>query len=1484
MRFCVLLLSLCLLSDHAQATVRVFMAKEGQQVCSATTGNTVVRMSPGSQQVVHIWLQDLSGGQDLNTYQVVIDWFGTQQFNGTGLINYVDDGVSGGNSATVDVSRPDYAFFGEITDPVVGESVGVQFGATATLPAPTDGMSVYGVNYLGEFTLQTSPDACGRHEFTFLNPDTGGASGTVLHAPGQVPFVVTEYQALTVDLDPVNDRCNSATDIEGVGAIQLDDRCATPHGPPGCSGGANDVWFTYTATCNGEFVAELSSVTGSIAVYESSCPGFNDTHLACATTATAVPDVTIGDVLFLQVSGVGDLATLSYGCISSCTPGGSLGQIAQECCDNGNCGQCVTVGCDDRGECTFDPTLGQPCQHDSPCIVNELCGAEINACIGTDIHPDCTAVTRLFMAVDGHQAAAALTGNTAIYMPPGSQQVVHIWLEDRGSGQELNAFQAIIRWFGDPQVGASGQVNYVDDGIPGGNSGFIDEFRPDYILSGLGSPTFFNETVSQNGFGPLGSIAGFGGVQLDGFKYVGEFTLESSLGACGQHEFDFVPSGQAPAGGVSFVVPGGLGQYIIDEIQALTVNVGPPNDDCEEAKEIEGVGSIQVDDGCASADGVPGCSGGDPDVWFRYTADCDGFFSAGLASSSGAIALYDVPCMPDYSSQIDCGSTVNAIVQSGDVLLLQVSGTNGPDVLEFDCAPSCTPGAPAAQSVQECCPDGDCGQCVIVGCNSFTQCTFSSAPGADCDDGDVCTLTDTCGAVVGACIGTDFNDCNDFDPCTFDTCHTLHGGDGCLNESIADAPCTYDTQCQVAGAPGTCNGATGLCECQGSDNLNPINSLCFDIRGAGGVVQGTCTGPDADCGAVPDGILQCSDDNANPLDGGICVDQACYFSDEPVVIDVELGPTNEPVCGAQLFVGWEDCMSLLGVEIDPDGELGWAQVFVNAPAPDANAWDVVLGIPIGSACNAQNGATSGGSIARFTFDSTSRCKCGGMFLRDHNPVSGVGGADGPIVTTACNGDTPVPGVDEDTKADNDGSQYSPTDEIQVQDAPELTCSGHDIGQADCGGITRTIDVDPVSLSDDCDDLSAIGSSDICTVSYHAACQDDLDCGIAKDMGGSPILCANDAECAGVGNGTCIEDEAVDGFVCAGNLPCEGFCSVDTCTDGFCDSGSMLGDEEADTILNGGTLVLLPGAAAVHCEYTNGCGRTAECDYTLGNDGLNKLVVDVELSPTMVAGTPVNPITRCIHFELSVCGAANPETIALDADVIFGAPTHIPGHGQACIKIPAGNWDCLTAADAKHTLSSTCTAECTEDNHLYAEFKGSKATHETCHWLVQGNLNYPSPNIDIFDYAVLAGHYLTLAPNGNDSPCGSADVDADFNGDGLVTLADFSFVVANFFCESKNPCEVLCNPGGDLATAAIETSTAPRSAVTVDELYDRGLGDYAAAADVNTDGVVDLADVAGFIAANADEDPDLAAELAAKAITVIKSHRRRGRLDRVGARR
>ena len=69
---------------------------------------------------------------------------------------------------------------------------------------------------------------------------------------------------------------------------------------------------------------------------------------------------------------------------------------------------------------------------------------------------------RVFMAPDGEQGSVPTTGNTTVYVAPGADVSVSIWIEDTDQTQELNSFQIILHWEAIPQPGATGLVDYVD--------------------------------------------------------------------------------------------------------------------------------------------------------------------------------------------------------------------------------------------------------------------------------------------------------------------------------------------------------------------------------------------------------------------------------------------------------------------------------------------------------------------------------------------------------------------------------------------------------------------------------------------------------------------------------------------------------------------------------------------------------------------------------------------------------------------------------------------------------------------------------------------------------------------------------------------------------------------------------------------------------------------------------------------------------------
>ena len=271
----------------------------------------------------------------------------------------------------------------------------------------------------------------------------------------------------------------------------------------------------------------------------------------------------------------------------------------------------------------------------------------------------------------------------------------------------------------------------------------------------------------------------------------------------------------------------------------------------------------------------------------------------------------------------------------------------------------------------------------------------------------------------------------------------------------------------------------------------------------------------------------------------------------------------------------------------------------------------------------------------------------------------------------------------------------------------------------------------------------------------------------------------------------------------------------------------------------------PGVTTVWCDSIDNCGNQGVCHFSVINSGQNSLHIEVELSPTMDAG----PLTRGIEFSVSDCGAANPESITASANVNFGFPFNIPGHGVAQVKIPSGNYMCLEARDPLHTLNATCTLTCEvieqKGSVWFSSFKGTKDLSDTCHWLVNGNLNGLDGDgigrIDVIDYVVyLAAGANNPIPGGN-TPLGTVGPHADINGDGIVSLLDFSFILVNLFNTDKAGCDAICSP-----SAAAPIVAGGRESITLRELAEMGLGREGITADLDHNGVVNTADMALYL--------------------------------------
>ncbi|MSQ84353.1 MAG: hypothetical protein EXR77_15950 [Myxococcales bacterium] len=178
------------------------------------------------------------------------------------------------------------------------------------------------------------------------------------------------------------------------------------------------------------------------------------------------------------------------------------------------------------------------------------------------------------------------------------------------------------------------------------------------------------------------------------------------------------------------------------------------------------------------------------------------------------------------------------------------------------------------------CDDND--GCTTDFCDPKVGCGHQDSGAAACDDGNACTVADVCKS--GKCSGGKNADCNDYDPCTADTCNNQTG---CAHTAVDGAACDDNNPCTVGDA---CKG--GKCSISNinlcNDNNGCTSDACSTLQGcyhnplnAGACDDGnTCTINDLCQGGLCLGAAQngcndnnsCTTDNCDPLKG--CVSSA----------------------------------------------------------------------------------------------------------------------------------------------------------------------------------------------------------------------------------------------------------------------------------------------------------------------------------------------------------------------------------------------------------------------------------------------------------------------------------------------------------------------------------------------------------------------------------------------------------------------------------
>ena len=248
-----------------------------------------------------------------------------------------------------------------------------------------------------------------------------------------------------------------------------------------------------------------------------------------------------------------------------------------------------------------------------------------------------------------------------------------------------------------------------------------------------------------------------------------------------------------------------------------------------------------------------------------------------------------------------------------------------------------------------------------------------------------------------------------------------------------------------------------------------------------------------------------------------------------------------------------------------------------------------------------------------------------------------------------------------------------------------------------------------------------------------------------------------------------------------------------------------------------------GTTKITWRATDQCGNYSEGQQVITVSDANDLMLHVALKPVVEPG----PFTRAITLELYPAGGP---PVIVCRELQFNG-----GEFLGKVKIPCGNYICITARDPLHSLRRTLDTAAdfgVEGTQYVAVFTPANEKE-----LIGGNLNRDC-FIDIRDFGTFVGQFGDLLPV--DTRCFMPQPHSDINGNGVVWVKDFTFIAANFLKQSDPDCA-----GTSCVLAADGAPGRPITRISVNELNRRGLDDLAVG-DLNHDGWLDILDMVDFM--------------------------------------
>jgi hypothetical protein len=667
----------------------------------------------------------------------------------------------------------------------------------------------------------------------------------------------------------------------------------------------------------------------------------------------------------------------------------------------------------------------------------------------------------------------------------------------------------------------------------------------------------------------------------------------------------------------------------------------------------------------------------------------------------------------------------------------------------------CVPGAPmVCEALDQCHGAGMCDPATGV-------CTDPAvADGTACDDGSACTMSDTC--VAGSCLGAAPVICTALDQChVAGACDPVTGS--CSNPALADGTgcddgdaCTQLDTCEG----GLCVGASPvvcipLDQCHGAGTCDPATGGCSDpalAAGAGCDDGDACTQTDACAGGVCAG--------GNPI---VC--EALDACHDTGVCDPATGACSTPA--------------------KPDG----VEVVIGAIA-DTYTDDVLFDTNFGLAPSLRlDGNPMRRVYLRFDVTGLGGMRIARAAVRLHVGAESNAGSDhgGDLHLVTDNG------WDEETLTDTnrpaiDGPLLASAGDIAPESAVEYDVTaavtgegiysfGLEPGSSNMAIFMAREDVNGpelvVLLGTPCDDASACTGLDLCQA------------GIC--VGTDAVSCTALDQCHDVGvcdpaTGVCSDPQAAEGTPCDDGA---------LCTDGdACAAGGCTGTPVVCEVLD---QCHVPGV----CDVATGlCSNPASADGTSCDDGNGCTGIDVCVGAICVGGDPL----VCAAGPCHGLGLCDPATGACSTPpVADGSPCD---DGAFC------------------TMGDACLAGVCQGTPRDCAAAGGQCTVGVCDEAADGCVAHPKVN----GLACDDGAFCTVGDSCQAGACRGAARDCSGSGGKCATgVCD----EASDTCRSQARANgTSCDDGNactqvDMCRSGLCTGGAPVVCTAIDQCHDAG---------------------------------------------------------------